>query len=222
MKSTILFRKLLCTLALLVCFISFSNPVNVGNPYWEGEILLSDGTVKKGFVEVIKHEKQSKVNFKASLKAKEEEIDRKTIEAAHLISPSGKKYTYEKVSPTSTITGTKGYGSILALVSGRNGYATTYITSENYVVDSKTNEIILYYRYNPSTDFMLTKYFIKKRGSDVAKLVYMTGHLGGIKKGVNEHLSEAKELVKRVNDGEFDSNDMQEILQLYLKETEGM
>lgn len=222
MKLTILLKKLLVNLTLLVCLSSFSNPIKVGNPYWEGEISLSDGTVKKGFVEVIKHEKQSKVSFKTSLTAEEEKIDRKTIDAVHLISPNGKKYTFEKAAPTATITGTKAYGSMLALVAGRNSYATIYITSENYVVDSKTNEIIFYYRYDSSTTFMLTKYFIKKRGSEIANVIYMTGHLAGIKKGINLYLTEAKDLVKRVNNDEFDSNDMQEILQLYLKETEGM
>lgn len=222
MKLTLYSHKLLCILALFVCFNAAAHTPKVSNPFWEGEILLSDGTVKKGFVEVIKHEKQSKVTFKTALNAKEEDIDRKTIETVHLVSPNGKKYTYEKAAPTNTITGTKAYGSMLALVMGRNSYATIYITSENYMVDSKTNEIILYYRYNASTDFMLTKYFIKKRGSDIAKVIYMTGHLAGIKKGVNEHLTEDKDLLKRVNDGEFDSNDMPKILEIYMTHTDGM
>ena len=116
-------------LKLLVSFIfsllsisTFSQNLNT-NPYWNGEITLTDGTVKKGLVQVPNDPGLSKVSFKASEKGKKERIKKKDIELIKVTSESGKVYEFETVKVVLTIKGNSSLGRSLLLVSAKNDFA---------------------------------------------------------------------------------------------------
>lgn len=51
-------------------------------------------------------------------------------------------------------------------------------------------------------------------------MIYTTGHLAGIKKGANYHLTEDPALLKRIKDKELTEENLPEIISTYLTTTE--
>lgn len=215
-------RIILAIGLILFTFLNSSAQNFNNNPYWEGKIKLTDGTVKTGYVMVPSSSKENYIAFKPTMDGKKETVKRKEIESIVVTSKTGREYLYENIPAVLTITGKTSWGTSLLLVFGKNSYATFYIESQKYIASDKTGEISLLYRYDHGTDFPTVSYYIRKKGAPKANLFYITRHLGGIKKGVNHHLTEDPELIKRVNGRELKQDDIPEIISTYLKTTEGM
>ncbi|WP_460219508.1 hypothetical protein [Psychroserpens sp. MEBiC05023] len=212
-------KKLICIFAfLLSANVMVSQNINT-NPFWKGDITLSNGTVKSGLVKVPNNPKQKRVVYKISEKGKVEKIKRDAIASVVVYSENGNAYLYENTKCILHMKREKPSTSSLLLVSAKNDYVTFYVESGAYKVDKSDGELGLLYRYNYGQDFPTVAYYIKKRDKSVANLFYMTGHLGGIKKGTKLHLTEAPNLVDRVLKKEFKKKDVAEIISLYINAT---
>lgn len=226
LKSPIMNLKLLTSLCFFIFTMSTANAqisrIINDNPYWEGEIVLNDGTVKKGFIMVPHASREKSIDFKTSLKAKKEKIKRKEIATVKLTSDTGISYVYENIPAIPTITGKASIGTSLLLVQSKNSYATFYVESQTYKIDRKAGKIILFYEYVQGSDFPSISYYIRKKDAPKASLLYTTGHLGGLKKGVRHHMTETPELIEKVENKEYKENDIPELISEYLKATEGM
>src|SRR5690606_39082290 len=99
---------------------------------------------------------------------------------------------------------------------------TFYIVHGVYKVNEKEGEIELLYKFQYGKDFPVTEHYIRKRGAEKANLLTMTGHLGGLKKGAEHHLTEDKALLAKIKSGELKIENIAEIVDSYLKTTEEM
>jgi len=189
------------------------------NPYWKGEIVLVDGTIKKGYIKVPHKVALSRILFKKSLEGKKEVLKRKMVKSVTVNSPNGKKFLYETTSH-STVKSNHGYGNFLMLVKAKNNYVTFYIASGSYKVDKKTDEILLYYQYNNMTDFPTVSWYIKKRNAKTANLFYITAYIGGFKRSARHHLTEDPVLLEKIETNQL--TDLNKIISTFIKTTENM
>lgn len=191
------------------------------NPFWEGEIRLNDGTVKKGFVQVPNNPKLRAVSLRQTKDGKNERVRRRDIESIVVFSEAGNRYVFETAviqwSEKINIT----YGKSLMLVLGKNNYATFYIEHGVYRVNS-SGEIIMVYRVNAGRDFASTNYYIKKRDYKNAIMLYTTNLAGGIRGRAKDLLTEDPVLLNRINERELRSRDILQIIQIYLDSTKDL
>jgi len=192
------------------------------NPYWQGEIRLFDGTIKPGYVMVPNNSKENEIAFRPSPKGEKETIKRKHIESVGVVSEKGKRYLYENTPIVFSFKSKKAAGNSLLLVEAKNDYVTFYVESQAYKVDAKSGEIVLLYRYNSGQDFPTITHYIKKKDAPVANMFYMTGLVGGIKKGAKYHLTEDPELMRKINEKELGKNDISEIINNYIQTTNSL
>ncbi|MFL9844402.1 hypothetical protein [Flavobacterium rhizosphaerae] len=223
MKQNLLKQFLFVTF-MLCAVVNQAAAQNINtNPYWAGSIKLVDSTIKEGYVMVPNSSKENFIAFKPTQKGKKETVNRSDIETVTVTSEQGHTYHYENIPAVPTIKGNASLGKSLLLIAGRNNYVTFYVESQKYRVNSETGEIYLFYRYVQGRDLPTTAYYIRKKGAEKANMLYITGHLGGIKKGVTYHLTEDPELVERVKNKELKGEeDIPEIISTYLKTTENL
>lgn len=213
-------KKYLLVFTLIIVFKSHSQ-VNINsNPFWNGEIEFIDGTVKNGFIQVPNITNIKKISFKKAKKAKKENFKRKKVKSIKVTSPNGNEYLYERIAIVHTLKGNASIGKSLMLVEGKNEYVTFYIASGAYIVDKKSNEIVLIYRYELGKDFPTIGRYIRKKGSEKANMFYITGYIGGFKKAARHHLTEDKSLLEKIENKQLGKNDLPEIIATYLKTTE--
>nr|WP_321236868.1 hypothetical protein [uncultured Psychroserpens sp.] len=215
-------RLLLLVFAFILSTTSTQSQNINTNPFWKGEITLSDGTEKSGLVRVPNNPKQKMVVFKISEKGKVQKIKRDDVASVVVYSESGNSYRYENTPAILNMKREKPSRKSLLLVSAKNDYVTFYVESGAYKVDKKSGELSLIYRYIQGQDFPVVVYYIKKRDRQVANLFFMTGHLGGIKKGTKLHLTEDPDLVERVLKKELKKKDITEIIDIYMNTTDSL
>lgn len=221
MKSKIIF----CF--FLVFFLAFQSAkaqliVN-NNAYWEGEIMLKDGTLKKGYIQVPNTTKESIINFKTgSLSGTKEKFKRKEIDYIIVTSDKGFSYRFENIAVVWNLEGNKSMGTSLYLIMGQNNYVTFYIETQQYITNSKTGKIDFLYVYNQGQDFPSVTYVMKKRGEEKARLLHTTGIIGGLIRRAKVYLTETPELLKRIEEKELKIPDLPEIIETYIKETKDL
>lgn len=222
-------RQLLWLLSAFLCVFIFQTRAHAQfnintNPYWEGEITLLDGTVKKGMVKVPNNPKENYIAFKPSETGEKETVRRKEIKSVAVVSPTGNPYYYEHVPVVLVFKGDKPYGSSLLLTYKRNDYAKFYVESGVYRVDEKAGTIYTLYRYNQGKDLPTVQYYIQKRGKDHANILCMTGAgmIGlnsKLRKSAERNLTEDPALLKRIMNKDLDNRDIHEIIDTYLAST---
>ncbi len=205
---------------LLVCVNV--NAQKIDNPYWPGTITLKDGTIKDGWIKIPSFSREKKIEFPVTKKDVIENINREDIATLSITSERGYEYWFENVPVVNTIKGNTSLGTLLLLVAAKNNYVTFYVQSQRYTVDDETGKILLYYRYRQGYDFPTTTYYIRKKDAEKANLFYVTEHLAGIKKGLTYHLTEDPDLIKRVENKELTSDDIEEIITTYISTTKNM
>lgn len=214
-------------LKLLLFILSITFSINIHsqnintNPYWQGEIKLKDGTLKKGLVQVPNNPAQSRVAFKLTENSKKVKFKKKNIEAVKVVSKSGKIYEFEPVAVVITIKGNASLGKSLLLVYNQNDYVKFYFSSGVYRVN-KNDELYTLYRFIQGQDFPTLNYYLKKRDYDKARLLYMTSLARGLKKGANAYFKEDPELLQKINNKELRFKDIDEIIATYLNTTKNM
>jgi len=202
-------------------FIAAHAQVNVNtNPFWEGELELTDGTIKKGFIQVPNVGKIKKVIFRASKKGKKESIKRKLVKSVKFVSANGVEYLYEKIATVNTLKGNASIGSSLLMVEAKNDYVTFYIESGAYKVDKKSGEIMLIYRYQQGSDFPTIARYIRKKDREKANMFYVTAYSGGFKRSAKHHLKEDAALLERIVNGELGKKNIPEIIAAYIETTD--
>ncbi len=194
------------------------------NPYWEGQITLFDGTVKKGMVKVPNNPREHYIAFKPSESGEKETVRRKEIKSVAVVSPTGNPYYFEHVPIVMVFSGDKSYGSLLLLTYKQNNYAKFYVESGVYKVDEKSGTMYTLYRYQQGIDLPTVSYFIHKRGKEQANIVCMTGpSLMGLnsklRKSAKRNLTEDPALLKRIMNKELGHKDIDEIIDTYIAST---
>lgn len=218
--------------ALLIClafFISSCGSMFMSpNPYWKGEIRLTDGTVKNGYIMVPHTSRERKIAFKPSMTGEKEMVQRNLIETVRVVSENGRKYLYENLTKVKGLKGKASRKKSLLLAVAKNDYSTFYIESEFYKVNEKTREISTIDNYVQGRDLPMWSYYIRKRGNLEASLFSVTGQ--GMWIGLNSklkklskvHLIEDEDLVQKIDEGDLKHRDTPEIIRLYLETTKGM
>ncbi|HIB38088.1 hypothetical protein [Mesonia sp.] len=210
-------------LKLLVFFIfsllsinTFSQNIN-SNPFWKGEITLTDGTIKKGLVQVPNNPAQSKVTIKSS-DGKKNRIKKKDIKLVKVFSESGKIYEFEPIKVVLTIKGNASLGKYLLLISNKNDYAKIYLSYGAYRIN-KNGELYMLYRYMVGRDFPTLEYYIKKRNAEKGRLLHATNLTRGFKKSANAYFKEAPALLQKINNNELKFKDIDKIAKIYIDTT---
>lgn len=86
-------------LALILGLTTSKSQVNINNnPYWDGEILMKDGSVKSGLIRVPSESAQNAVAFKTNENAENQRIDLDEIKYMQVTSPNGKPYIFERTT----------------------------------------------------------------------------------------------------------------------------
>lgn len=197
------------------------------NPYWNGEIHLADGSVKKGFVMVPNSSKENNIAFRTSEKGEKEIVKRKDIKSVKVTSPNGTDYFYEHVPVVLVFSGETSYTSSLLLVYKRNALATFFVESQAYKVDKERGEMYGLYRYVQGKDLPAVSYYIHKRGEENTFILCITGEgLGGLnsklRKSAQRHLTEDAALLKKIMDKELGHGDITAIIDTYLESTKNL
>lgn len=214
------FKLVLFSCYLFLSINSYSQNINT-NPFWEGEITLNDGTVKKGFVQVPNNPNLRAISFKDNKNGNIERVRKNTIKSLTVTSKSGNTYRFEPVAVVLTIKGNSSLGKQMLFVTHKNDYVKFYISAGVYRVDDN-GEIYMLYRYLQGKDFPTQAYYIKKRDFEKARLVHMTGFARGFKKGANAYFTEDPELLLRINNNELEFSDINEIIEIYLETTKNL
>lgn len=191
------------------------------NPYWQGEIQMLDGTVKKGFIQVPNISGENKIAFKISKDGHDENVQRQSISSLKVVSETGNEYQYENVNVGGVKSDKKTKKMYLLFVQAKNEFVTFYVMS-TYSANNKDGKIYLVDSYAQGKDFPTFFHYIKKRDSEKANMFYATQQLGGIKKDAELNFAEDPELVKKMKKGELGKKDIPEIISTFLKTTEGM
>lgn len=214
------------SLVFLGSFLIGCVPLNINtNPYWQGKIQLTDGSVKEGFIMVPNNTRENRIAFKNSANGEKESVKRKDIEKVVVVSNTGNSYLYENVPASMTIKGKSTIGKSLLLVVGKNDYVTFYVESEAYSAHKDSGKITIIDRYEVTKDLPLFTYYIRKTGVEHANMIAMTGSGGWIgfnaklKKSAKHHLAEDANLVKQIEDGELKHKDIRQIIEQYIKTT---
>ncbi len=191
------------------------------NPFWEGEIKLTDGSTKKGYVQVPNNPNLRAVSFRSTEKGRNERIKKKDIESVTVNSKNGYSYKFEPVAVVLTIKGNSSLGKSMLFVTHENDYVKFYISAGVYRIDDN-DEIYMLYRYVQGKDFPTQSYYIKKRDFEKARLVHMTSLARGFRKGANAYFQEDPELLKRINNKELKFEDILEIIDIYMETTKNL
>ncbi len=195
----------------------FSQNINT-NPYWEGQILLTNGTVKKGLVKVPNSKSVTGVSIKSSESGSAERIPEKEIQAVMVTSDTGKSYLFERMPIVTTLKGNASLGNSFLMATNKNDYVTFYILSSAYKVNKKTGTISTVAKgnaYNAPAFY----YFIRKKGKEKANLFYATNMIGGLNKSAKVHFTEIPDLIKRVKNREFKQKNIDDLIAAYISKT---
>ncbi len=211
---------LLYCILLFTSIHSFGQNINI-NPIWEGEIRLNDGSVMKGYVRVPNSPSMNSVSFRKTKNDKSERIGKDEIESVLVTSESGKQYLFETGAVVLGVKGNASLGKSLLLVTHKNNYVTFYAVHGEYGTN-REGELVMIYTYIQGKDVPTFSYFIKKRDFEKIRLLHMTNLLRGFRKSANAYLTEDPELLKRINDGELNFKDMDEIIETYLETTKNL
>ena len=191
------------------------------NPFWQGEIEMTDGSIKSGYIQVPNIAAERKIAYKSAQNAKSEEIKREKISKIHVISENGKSFFYDNL-PMGLIKKDKvSKKRYLLLAHASNNFVTFYIMS-TYKVNGRTGNIDFVTKYIQGKDFPTFSYFMSKGDKKNAKMYYMTKQLGGIKKNAELHFAEDQNLVEKIKNKELKGKDVSEIIQTFLDTTENM
>ncbi len=214
------FKLLFLVFIAITCLSLNAQNINI-NPFWEGEIKLNDGTVKKGLVQVPNSLGIRAVSFRKTKNAKKERIRKKHIESILVVSTNGREYLFEPLPVVLTIKGNSSWGKSMLLVTHQNDYVKFYISQGYYRVNKK-GQLYMLFKSSPMYNYPTTFYYIKKRGFKKARLLHMSSLARGLKKSANNYLNEDPELLKKINDGELKFHDMYEIIETYMKTTQNL
>jgi len=168
---------------------------------------------------------ENNIAFKPTEKGKKETIKRKVIKSINVTSPNGKEYTYDHISTVLDFKGRTNYArNRLLLVQKQNNFVKFYIESGVYKVDSKTNDIYMYYSYKQGHDVPTTQFYMYKRDEEHAYILCMSGAIIGINSKLRNSserlLTEDPELLNKIMNKELGHKDIYTIIDTYLATTE--
>lgn len=194
------------------------------NPYWKGEIIMTDGSQKQGWIKVPHKDNLKKVKFKKSKSGKKQSFKVKNISSISLKSPKEKKEFLFEQSPISfKKKWTRTKRKHLLLVIAKNHYASFYVRSQTYDVNKKRDMIIPTYRYQRGRDFPVTEYYIKKKSEESAYLIFANNTAMRFKKFAEDYFKEDPSLVQDIRDKKVKlGKNLSEIISRYLKATKDM
>ncbi|WP_034261029.1 hypothetical protein [Altibacter lentus] len=220
MKNTI------TALGITFLFLLFSNNAqaqfNVNtNPFWEGEIVMLDGRIKTGYIQVPAIAAEKKISYKETKGSSAESVDRKEIARIKVISENGNHFYFDNL-PIGSVTKDKvSKKRYLLLTHASNNFVSFYVMSQ-YKVNKRSGTIDFVSSYVQGKDIPTFSYYMSKGDKTDAKLYYMTKQLGGIKKDAELHFKEDPELVKLIENKELKGDDISEIIKRFLETTQAM
>lgn len=188
------------------------------NPYWEGEIIMTDGTKLSGEIQVPHKVGINKVKIKKCKSCKTEKLTASDIKILTVYSPKeNNEYSFHYTKVYLSKRQKKARYAGLYMVYGANNYATIYKASQTYKVKKKGEHIILSYVAAPG-DFPSVDHYIKKRDSDKTELLASTNLVNG-RRNMMRLLEDAPVIWKRIESNELGINHADLISREYLKET---
>lgn len=217
-------QKLLYTTGIC-CFLflsstAFAQNINT-NPFWEGTIVMLDGTEKNGLVQVPNIAAIKKVAFKTAPKKKTEAIQRQDIARITVVSENGNTFYYDNLPFGSAKKSKVSKKRYLLLANARNNYVTFYVMC-TYKVNNRTGNIDYVGKYIQGIDFPSFTHLMSKGEKTDAKVFYVSKQLGGIKKNAELYFAEDEALVQRIKNKELKGNDIPEITRTFLETTKSM
>lgn len=193
------------------------------NPFWQGEITMTDGSKKQGWIKVPHKDDLKRVVFKKSESGQKQKIKVKDIASVYLQSPNEKNEFLFEQSPVNSTKKWNLKRKHLLLVIARNNFASFYVASQTYDVNRKKEDIVPTYRYQYGNDFPVTAYYIKKKTEESAYLIFANNTAMRFKKFAEDYFKEDPELVNDIRDKKVKlGKHLPEIISRYLKATNNM
>ncbi|HLS11636.1 MAG TPA: hypothetical protein VK050_05705 [Flavobacteriaceae bacterium] len=193
------------------------------NPFWKGEVKLTDGEIIEGLIQVPYKSSQRRVAYKIDEDADRQILKAEDVDAIYLTSSTGYQYLFERVDVYNTMKQNRSYGKKdLLLVSRKNNHATLYIMHGTIEVNHKEDKIDLVYYYHQGRDVPMTTYYIRKNNVEHAYLLGTSIKITNFRNRIAFHLNEVPSLVEKVKNRELRQKHLEEIIDIYFKETENM
>ena len=220
-------------LVSLVMFFGFNGIAqnNLINPneFWKGEIKLSDGSVKKGYIRVPDSGDDNSIVYRAGEKGGKESIKSDLIESFTVVSGKGNAYTFDRLATRFNIKKEKvSEKKYFLLVFKKGSHATFYLASNGYYTNAKDGTLDIVNTYLSGKDLPTFTYLIRKKNQDFADVFGQTSPsktLFGLNKMLKvrcEYLiPDDPSLLKRIEADEFKHTQIPEIIDIYLKDMEG-
>ena len=220
-------KKKHCLLLILLLFIFSSNikAQFIVNDFWQGEIIMVDGSVKKGFIKVPNKPDANNVSYKQTKDGRKESVESELIESINIISSKGAVYIFERIATRKNPKKSKLSKRRFLLIYKKGSSATFYLLSTGYETDSKTGTITIVHTFVQGQDLPTFTYFIRKKDqsfADILGLTSLSPTMFGLDKTLKTRakyvLADDPELVERIMKGEFKHTDIPSIIDIYLKE----
>lgn len=215
-------------MALLSVNISIAGIGGIGgNKFLEGELVLEDGKVRKGYIQVPKTDIAMSISFKESLDAQEEKIKTLTISSFIVYSDNGQN-TFECVFADLSQNPSKqriAKYKVTMLVL-KKGYATLYIKGSKFKTNKDGTIDIVSYALESEGGTPRFFYYLKKQDMDYAapfditytqSKSFVIDFNKNLIRNAETYLSENPELVERVKNGDFTHKNIPELIEIYNK-----
>lgn len=197
--------------------------LNNTNPYWKGEVKLTNGDIIVGFIQVPYLSSQKRVAYKMDEDADRQILKAEDVDAIYLTSSTGYQYLFERVDVYNTMKQNRSYGKKdLLLVNRKNNHATLYIMHGTIEVNYKEDKINQVYYFYQGRDLPTTTYYIRKNHVEHAYILGYSLKSPNFKNRMAFHLNEVPSLVEKVKNNNFKHRDLEEIIDIYFKATENL
>lgn len=220
-------------LVSLIVFTGFngmaqSNLINP-NAFWQGEIKLTDNSIKKGYIRVPDSGDDNSIVYRAGEKGEKESIKSDLIESFTVVSDKGNRYSFERLATRFNIKKEKVSDKKYFLLEYKKGtHATFYFTSNGYYTNAKDGTLDIVNTYLSGKDLPTFTYLIRKKNQEFADVFSQTSPsktMFGLNKMLKVRASyliaDDPSLLKRIEADEFKHTQIPEVIDIYLKDMEG-
>ena len=195
--------------------------VAFGQKFQKGSISYLDGSEKSGLLVVPKTSAEKTLTFKTNESSEKEEIETALVASIIVYSDNGKSYVFENRYVGYSKNKVSKKRALILKIS--NGFANVYFAGNEYKTD-KQGDVMTNYSYYTGTDLPTFNYYLRKKGEENLAFFAMTspsptmfGLNKLLKKNAPKLLFEDVKLVEQIQNGEFEHEDIIEIMELYNK-----
>lgn len=197
-----------------------------GLKFLPGNVVMEDGSIKSGLIQIPKRPSSQKIKFKDSEKAAEQTVKIHDVKSFSVTSDLGEKHILESnYIDQSKKAGVKRITKFrIFLLVDTKGHANLYKVGDEFRTDKNGTLYLYSYNAGDGSGVANFRYYIKKQGSDYAEIFEYENPKNGILpdisrrslvKSMEVHLSEYPELIDKIKNKKIDEMDLTDIFDQY-------